>query len=102
MIKEKQKKKNIKEQNSKLVERERGVLKGRLLKGMVTSDKMNKTITVEVIRYKQHPKYKKRYKVSKKYKAHDEKNERKKGDKVIIQETRPISKGKRWVVGGKE
>ena len=75
-----------------------GSEKGRLLKGVVTSDKMDKTVTVLVTRYKEHPKYKKRYKVSKKYKAHDEKNERKKGDKVIIQETRPISKDKRWKV----
>ena len=72
--------------------------KGRLLKGVVVSDKMDKTVTVLVTRYKEHPKYKKRYKVSKKYKAHDENNERKKGDKVIIQETRPISKDKRWKV----
>lgn len=71
---------------------------GRLLKGVVVSDKMDKTVTVLVTRYKEHPKYKKRYKVSKKYKAHDEKNKCKEGDKVIIQETRPISKDKRWKV----
>jgi len=76
--------------------------KGRFLKGIVASDKMDKTITVLVTRYKEHPKYKKRYKVSKKYKAHDEKNEYKKGDKVIIQETRPISKNKKWTVKSKE
>lgn len=70
----------------------------RILKGTVVSDKMEKTVVVEVERLKIHPKYKKRYKVSKRYKAHDEKNEYKKGDKVIIQETRPISKEKRWKV----
>jgi len=59
---------------------------------------MDKTVTVLVNRYKQHPKYKKRYKVSKKYKAHDEKNKFKTGDKVIIQETRPISRDKKWKV----
>jgi small subunit ribosomal protein S17 len=59
---------------------------------------MDKTVVVLVDRYKEHPKYKKRYKVSKKYQAHDEKNEYKIGDKVIIQESRPISKEKRWRV----
>lgn len=72
--------------------------KGRLLKGVIASDKMDKTVIVLVTRYKEHPKYKKRYKISKKYKAHDEKNEYKEGDKIIIQETRPISKDKRWIV----
>ncbi len=72
--------------------------KGRFLKGVVFSDKMDKTITVLTDRYRKHSKYKKRYKVSKKYKAHDEKNEYKKGDKVIIHECRPISKGKQWKV----
>ena len=73
-------------------------IKGRLLKGVVISDKMNKTVVVAVTRLKEHPKYKKRYKVTKKYKAHDEKNERKVGEKVIIQECRPISKEKRWII----
>jgi len=72
--------------------------KGRLFKGVIVSDKMDKTVTVLVNRYKKHPKYKKRYKISKKYKAHDEKNEFKIGDKVVIQETRPISKDKKWIV----
>jgi small subunit ribosomal protein S17 len=53
---------------------------------------------VLVNRYKEHPKYKKRYKVSKKYKADDPKNKYKIGNKVIIQETRPISRDKRWKV----
>lgn len=70
----------------------------RTLKGIVVSDKMEKTVVVEVERLRVHPKYKKRYKVSKRYKAHDEKNEYKVGDKVVIQETRPRSKEKRWIV----
>ena len=68
------------------------------LKGIIISDKMNKTIVVVVERVIQDPKYKKRYKVHKKYKAHDEKEEYKIGDKVIIQECRPISKDKKWRV----
>ncbi|NQV00528.1 MAG: 30S ribosomal protein S17 [Parcubacteria group bacterium] len=72
--------------------------KGRFFKGVVISDKMDKTVVVLVNRYKKHPKYKRRYKVGKKYKVHDEKNEYKKEDKVIIQECRPISKNKKWKV----
>ena len=72
--------------------------KGRSLKGIVVSDKMDKTIVVSVNRYKEHPKYKKRYKISKKYKAHDEKGEYKIGDKVVIHEMRPLSKNKKWRV----
>jgi len=68
------------------------------LQGIVVSDKMQKTVVVEVERLKEHPKYKRRYKVRKKYKAHDEKREYKIGDKVIIEECRPISKDKRWRV----
>ncbi len=68
------------------------------LKGIIISDKMNKTVVVRVERVVQDPKYKKRYKVHKKYKAHDEKEEYKMGDKVIIQECRPISKDKKWRV----
>ena len=70
----------------------------RILKGKVVSNKMQKTVVVEVVRLKKHPKYKKYFKVSKKYKAHDEKGECRIGDKVLIQETRPISKEKRWRV----
>ena len=68
------------------------------LKGVVVSDKMDKTIVVLVGKIKKHPKYKKYYKVRKKYKAHDPENKYKIGDKVVIQECRPISKDKRWVV----
>ncbi len=70
----------------------------RTLKGVVVSDKMDKTIVVLVERLKQHPRYKRRYKIHKKYKAHDSENKYKKGDKVIIQESKPISKNKKWVV----
>lgn len=68
------------------------------LQGKVISDKMDKTVVVEVTRIKKHSLYKKRYKTKKTYKAHDEKEEFKPEDKVIIEETRPISKDKRWKV----
>lgn len=73
----------------------------RTLKGEVVSDKMTKTVVVAVSRLAKHPKYKKYYKVTKKYKAHDENNEYHTGDKVVIQETKPMSKEKRWVVVNK-
>ena len=66
--------------------------------GTVTSDKMDKTITVSVETVKQHPLYKKTIKTSKKYKAHDEGNEANTGDVVKIMETRPLSKDKRWIL----
>ena len=68
------------------------------LQGIVVSDKMQKTVVVEVERTKEHPKYKRRFKVHKKYKAHDENQEYHTGDKVVIEETKPISKDKTWVV----
>lgn len=87
--------KKIEEQNNKAEK------KGRTMKGMVVSDKMNKTIVVAVLSLKEHPKYRKRYKSTKRYKAHDENNEYKVGEKVFIQECRPISKDKRWKVVGR-
>ncbi len=66
--------------------------------GVVSSDAMDKTITVVVSRVKVHPKYKKRYTVTKKYKIHDEKNQCKTGDKIMFIECRPISKDKKWRV----
>jgi len=66
--------------------------------GKVISNKMQKTVVVEVERIKKHQKYKRRFRVHKKYKAHDEKGEYKVGDRVIIEECRPISKEKRWRV----
>jgi len=68
------------------------------LKGIVVSDKMQKTVVVNVERIKEHPKYKRRYKIHKKYKAHDENKEYHVGDSVVIEETIPISKDKRWRV----
>jgi len=70
----------------------------RKLSGIIISDKMDKTVVVKVERVKEHPRYKKRYKIHKKYKAHDEKGKYKVGDKVIIQKCRPISKEKVWKV----
>lgn len=69
----------------------------KILKGIVVSDKMDKTIVVLVERIKQHPRYRKRYRVFKRYKAHDANNQYKVGDKVTIQETKPISKDKKWI-----
>ncbi|XOB41595.1 MAG: 30S ribosomal protein S17 [Candidatus Nealsonbacteria bacterium] len=66
--------------------------------GVVVSNKMKKTVVVKTERIKEHPRYKKRYKIHKKYKAHDESGECKVGDKVIIEECRPMSKEKRWRV----
>ena len=71
------------------------------LTGIVVSDKMQKTVVVKVERMKEHPKYKRRFKIHKKYKAHDEKGEFHTGDKVVIEETSPMSKEKRWKVIGK-
>ena len=64
--------------------------------GVVVSDKADKTITVKVETYKTDPLYKKRIKYSNKYSAHDEKNEAKVGDKVLLEMTRPLSKTKRY------
>jgi small subunit ribosomal protein S17 len=66
--------------------------------GKVISDKRQKTITVLVERWKVHPKYKKRIRVRKKYHVHDPKEEAKVGDIVMIQESRPISKTKKWIL----
>lgn len=68
----------------------------RTFTGVVTSDKMDKTIVVRVDRTVMHPKYNKRYVRSAKYKVHDEKNEAKVGDKVTFAECRPMSRDKRW------
>lgn len=68
------------------------------LTGKIVSDKMQKTVVVEVERFRQHPKYLRRIRVHKKYKVHDEKQEYHTGDRVIIEENRPLSKDKRWSV----
>jgi small subunit ribosomal protein S17 len=70
----------------------------RKLVGKVTSNKMNKTVTVEVIRNSPDPVYKKYVRARERYKAHDETNQYKIGDRVEIQEHRPISREKRWLV----
>lgn len=59
---------------------------------------MMKTRVVAVDRMKKHPRYEKYYTVTERFKAHDEKNEYKTGDKVIIQEVRPMSREKRWTI----
>jgi small subunit ribosomal protein S17 len=68
----------------------------RVLQGVVVSDKNDKTIVVKVERRILHPVFKKTVRLSKKYHAHDEKNEAKTGEVVRIEETRPLSKLKRW------
>ena len=68
----------------------------KILKGIVVSDKPNKTITVMVERKYQHPLLKKVVKVKKKYNAHDENNKFKNGDKVSIIESKPFSKNKKF------
>ncbi len=75
---------------------ERG--KRKILMGVVSSDKMDKTVVVMVNRLVLHPVYKKYVRKRTKVKAHDEKNECKIGDKVLLIETRPLSREKRWRV----
>ena len=70
----------------------------RRLIGRVASAKMQKTVVVEVVRFKRDTVYKKYIKVSKRYKAHDEKGEYRAGDQVEIEEHRPLSREKRWKV----
>lgn len=66
--------------------------------GTVVSDKMDKTVSVAVTRLRNHPLYRKQYKITKKYLAHDEKETAQIGDRVQLSETRPLSKRKRWEV----
>lgn len=68
------------------------------LRGVVVSDRMQNTAVVLVTRLKKYPKYRKYYKVSKRFKAHNEGMEYKMGEKVVIQETRPMSREKRWKI----
>ena len=74
----------------------------RLLQGIVVSDKADKTVVVDVERRFTHPILKKTVRRTKKYQAHDPENRFKVGDRVVIQESKPISKTKRWVVLGDE
>jgi small subunit ribosomal protein S17 len=64
--------------------------------GVVVSDAMQKTRVVRIERVYRHPKYQRVIRISKKLKAHDEANESHVGDRVLIEETRPMSKEKRW------
>ena len=70
----------------------------RILKGIVVSTKMDKTVTVEVSRKKRHPRYEKIIKRNKTYFVHDEKGELNVGDYVMLRETRPLSKCKRFTL----
>lgn len=72
--------------------------KSKTLSGVVVSAKMQKTVVVAVSRFEKHPKYGKYMKITKNYKAHDEEGKFKEGDKVLIEECRPISKDKRFKV----
>ncbi len=70
----------------------------RTLTGTVVSDKMRKTRVVSVERLKKHPIYEKQYTVTERFKAHDEKEEYHVGDVVVMNDSRPLSKEKRWVI----
>jgi small subunit ribosomal protein S17 len=70
----------------------------RIIKGTVVSNKMNKTVIVQVDRMVPHPKYGKRYRISKRFAAHHEDGTLQIGDSVTIQESRPLSKTKHWTV----
>ena len=73
----------------------------KLLTGIIVSDKMDKTRVVKVETLKTNTKYKRRYRSHKRYKAHDESNEYKVNEKVVIEEANPMSKDKQWrIVGG--
>jgi small subunit ribosomal protein S17 len=73
-------------------------IKKRKIQGVVVSDKMSKTRVVAVSRLTKHPKYLKYYTVTKRFKAHDENNVYKTGDKVVMEECRPLSRDKRWKI----
>lgn len=80
--------------------------KRKIREGVVVSDKMNKTVVVQVESLVKHPIYGRRMRRSKRYKAHDEENRCRTGDRVRIEETRPLSKDKNWrvieILGHKE
>lgn len=73
----------------------------RVLRGTVSSNKMDKTVVVTVERVKEHPLYRKKYAATSRFKAHDEGNSCQVGDVVEITESRPISRDKRWTVSAK-
>ncbi len=70
----------------------------RKIVGVVVRDKMDKSVVIEVEKFLKHPRYHKYLKMKKRYKAHDETNVCKVGDRVLLVETRPLSKDKRWLV----
>jgi small subunit ribosomal protein S17 len=70
----------------------------RKIVGVVIRDKMDKSVVIEVEKFLKHPRYHKYLRTKKRYKAHDELNACKVGDKVVLVETRPLSKDKRWLV----
>jgi small subunit ribosomal protein S17 len=70
----------------------------RKIVGVVVKDKMDKSVVIEVEKFLKHPRYHKYLRMKKRYKAHDEQNACKVGDKVVLVETRPLSKDKRWLV----
>lgn len=73
----------------------------RSLEGIIVSDKMMKTRVVAVTRLLRHPRYKKYYKVTQRFKTHDEENAYHAGERVIIRESRPRSREKRWIITGR-
>lgn len=73
----------------------------RTIQGTVVSNKMKDTVVVSIVRFVKHPKYHKFMKISKKLKAHNPGNTAEVGDKVLIEESRPISKDKHFIVVGK-
>lgn len=75
---------------------EHTVTKKRNFIGVVVSDKMMKTVVVEVVHTRRHSRYLKAYLVTNRFKCHNENNEAKTGDQVEVEETRPMSKDKRW------
>lgn len=75
--------------------------KKKILRGVIASTKMEKTAVVLTKRLVKHPIYKKRYWVSKRYKAHNPGNRHKEGEEVMIEESKPLSKEKRWTIVGK-
>lgn len=82
----------------KTTQTQKNETKGKVLKGIVVSDKMQDTIVVKVTRYTKDQKYQKFVKSNKKYKAHDKGNTAQIGDTVTIKETRPISKDKHFIL----
>lgn len=86
--------------NKEVKKEEKNSQIGKKISGTVVGDKMEKTIVVAVDIFKTHPKYLKKYRSTKKYKVHDGENRYKVGDKVEFISSKPISKGKRFIVVG--